>query len=360
MTEADRTETDRTSGETIDRTSRETIDKTTMDKIDRNASRPLVRQAPIRLAMLGMVDGNGHPYSWSAIFNGYDPEEMKRCPFPGIPAYLDKEPKHSLPIEGAQVTHIWTDDPEDAVRVAKASLIPNVASRPEDVIGEVDAVIVATDKGHEHARRCRPFVEAGIPVFVDKPLVDNEQDLRTFASWIGQGKPILSSSSMRYSKEFAPYRESTHNLGKVRFATITTPKSWERYGIHALEAIYPIFGPGFVSVRNTGTAERNVVHIKHVSGADIVVAAHADMYGSFGLLQLCGTAEHAFVPFQDTFYSFKAQLQSFIDYLRTGIRPFPFSETAELMKMIIAGIRSREQDGREIPLSEIGPDLHDL
>ena len=26
-----------------------------------------------RWAMLGMVDGNGHPYSWSAIFNGYDP-----------------------------------------------------------------------------------------------------------------------------------------------------------------------------------------------------------------------------------------------------------------------------------------------
>ena len=24
----------------------------------------------IRLAMLGMVDGNGHPYSWSAIING--------------------------------------------------------------------------------------------------------------------------------------------------------------------------------------------------------------------------------------------------------------------------------------------------
>lgn len=328
--------------------------------IDGNTSQPLVKREPIRFAMLGMVDGNGHPYSWSAIFNGYDPEEMRRCPFPGIPAYLDKEPEHSLRIEGAQVTHIWTDDPEDAVRVAKASLIPNVSSRPEDVIGEVDAVIVATDKGHEHALRCRPFVEAGIPVFVDKPLVDNEQDLRLFASWIEQGKPILSSSSMRYSKEFAPYRESTNNLGKVRFATITTPKSWERYGIHALEAIYPIFGPGFVSVRNTGTEDRNVVHIKHDSGADIVVAAHADMYGSFGLLQLCGTAGNTFVPFQDTFYSFKAQLQSFIDYLRTGIRPFPFSETAELMKMIIAGIRSREQDGREIALSEIGPVINDV
>ena len=61
----------------------------------------------IRLAMLGMVDGNGHPYSWSAMFNGYDPAEMARCPYAGIPAYLDKEPKETLRIPNARVTHIW-------------------------------------------------------------------------------------------------------------------------------------------------------------------------------------------------------------------------------------------------------------
>ncbi|PYI53600.1 oxidoreductase [Paenibacillus flagellatus] len=309
--------------------------------------------------MLGMVDGNGHPYSWSAMFNGYDPDEMRRCPYPGIPAYLDKEPKETLRIRGANVTHIWTDDPEDAVRVARASLIPNVVDRPEDVIGRVDAVVIATDKGNEHVERCRPFVEAGLPVFVDKPLADNERDLLAFADWVAQGKPILSSSCMRYSKEFMPYRLSTSNLGELRFATITTPKSWERYGIHALEGIYPIFGPGFVSVRNTGTNERNVVHLKHACGADIVAAAHADLYGAFGLLQLCGTAGHAFVPFQDTFYSFKSQLQAFVDYLRTGERPFPFAETVELMKLVIAGIRSREEGGREVRLSEIAPSLLD-
>ncbi|WP_218103745.1 Gfo/Idh/MocA family protein [Paenibacillus hemerocallicola] len=323
------------------------------------AVRPLVERDTIRLAMLGMVDGNGHPYSWSAIFNGYDPEEMKHCPYAAIPAYLGKEPKRTLRIGGANVTHIWTDDPEDAVRVSRASLIPHIVSRPEDVIGEVDAVIVSTDKGHEHVERCRPFVEAGIPVFVDKPLVDNEADLLVFADWVRRGKAILSSSSMRYTKEFMPYRISTSSLGDIRFATITTPKSWERYGIHALEAIYPIVGPGFVSVRNTGRADKNVVHLKHASGADIVIAAHADMYGAFGMLQLCGTAGSAFAQSQDTFYSFKTQLQSFIDYLRTGSRPFPFEETVELMKLVIAGIRSREQGGREVELAEIAPALQD-
>ena len=47
----------------------------------------------LRLAMLGMVDGNGHPYSWSAMFNGYEPGDMAHCPFPTIPDYLSKEPE---------------------------------------------------------------------------------------------------------------------------------------------------------------------------------------------------------------------------------------------------------------------------
>lgn len=316
---------------------------------------PIVEREVIRIAMLGMVDGNGHPYSWSAMFNGYDPEEMKRCPYPAIPEYLSKEPQDMIRIPGARVTHIWTDDPEDAIKVSRASYIPNRVSRPEDVIGQVDAVIIATDKGGEHVERCKPFVEAGIPVFVDKPLVDNEADLLVFSEWVKQGKAILSSSCMRYCKEFLPYHLSTRNLGDIRFASITTAKSWERYGIHALESIYPIFGPGFISVRNVGSQDRNVVHLKHASGADIIAVANKDMYGAFGLLQLCGTAGHANISFQDTFYAFKSQLQSFIDYLRSGVRPFAFDETIDLMKMIIAGIRSREEQGREVSLEEIAP-----
>jgi predicted dehydrogenase len=311
------------------------------------------RNSEIRLAMLGMVDGNGHPYSWSAMFNGYDPGVMRECPFAAIPEYLDQEPKDTLQIQGARVTHIWTDDPADAVHVARASLIPNVVERPEDVIGRVDAAVIPTDKGYEHVERCRPFVEANLPIFVDKPLTDNEPDLQQFVEWVRQGKGIMSSSCMRYAKEYWPYRASTHDLGKVRFASVTTQKSWERYGIHALEGIYPILGPGFVSARNTGSEDRNIVHLKHQCGADVVIVATKDMDGAFGALTLAGTRGHAMAVFNDSFYAFKAQLQAFVDFLRTGERPFPFSETVELMKIIIAGIRSRQEGGREVLLTEI-------
>jgi predicted dehydrogenase len=316
-------------------------------------SKPLVNKTEISIAMLGMVDGNGHPYSWSAIINGYDKDEMKKCPFPVIPQYLGLQPPKNFGIPGCRVTHIWTDDPKDAEAVAKASLIPHTVKYPEDVIGKVDAVCITTDIGYEHVDRCKPFVEAGIPVFVDKPLTDNLKDLKTFDKWVEEGKPIMSSSCMRYTKEYGPYRESTAELGELRLVIKPMAKSWERYGIHAAEAVYPVLGPGFLSVRNTGEGKSNLVVIKHKSGAIVQIPQIEDMYGSFGDLFLAGTASSVHVKSDDTFYSFKKQLEAFVEYLRTGTRPFPYEETQELMKIIIAGILSKEQQGKEIELDEL-------
>lgn len=306
--------------------------------------------------MLGSSSGNGHPYSWSAIFNGYDHKLMTaECPFAGIPIYLNKEPDGAVGIPGARVTHVCCvgDGGFTAEHVAKCSLIPHVVPNPEDVIGKVDAVIIATDIGSEHVKRARPFIEAGLPVFIDKPLTDNLVDLRQFERWVSEGKALLSSSGMRYAKEFLPYRLSTHELGSLRHASITIGKKWETYGIHGLEAIYPIFGPGFDSVRAIGTPSGTMAVLQHRSGATAVVALIADLLAGFGSLRLVGTLGQVNLPYQDTFYSFKAQLQAFVSYLRMGVRPFPFEETAELMRLLIAGIESRRLDGAEVRLSSL-------
>lgn len=318
-------------------------------------ARPLVPDpACIRLAMLGLVDGNGHPWSWSAIINGFEPEAMAACPYPVIPRYLAAQPERAFGIGGAKVTHLWTDDPGEAPKIARAARIPHVVARPEEVIGQVDAVIIATDIGGEHVERARPFIEAGLPVFIDKPLTDNRDGLAQFSRWAAEGRPILSSSSMRYAKELMPYhRGASREFGELRFVTSATPKKWETYGIHALEAVYPILGPGFLTARNTGAYERNIVHLTHRSGADLVIAASADMFGGFGKIQLLGTAGCAFIETRDTFDSFKSQLAAFIGYLATGVRPFPFSETAELMKIVIAGIESRERGGELVQIEDI-------
>lgn len=308
----------------------------------------------IRLAMLGMVEGNGHPYSWSAIINGrYDAEVMAECGYPVIPQYLGAQPKENLGIPGVQVTHVWCDNPEDAIKVGKAACIPFIAARPEEVIGEVDAVIIATDIGHEHVERCRPFIEAGLPIFIDKPMTDNATDLRQFIAWHEAGKAFLSTSALRYSKEFRALDSRLAETGNPRLITITMAKSWERYGIHALEAVYPMLAAGgYTSISHRGDDAANFMHLQHESGIAVLLDVISDLYGAFGHVNVYGTKGTLQAKFEDTFFAFKTQLEGFVHYLRTGESPVPFSETIELMNIIIAGIESRERGGEIIRLGK--------
>jgi hypothetical protein len=159
---------------------------------------------------------------------------------------------------------------------------------------------------------------------------------------------------MRYSKDQEPYYENHHELGDIKYICSPSAKKYETYGIHALERMYPMLGQGFLSVRNTGTKEKTVVHIKHKSGCDVHVVQSYDMM-TMGMMVLGSHGTQMFNS-ADSYYAFKKQLDLFVHWLRTGEEPFPFSETVELMKLVIGGLRSREEGGREVFLDEIKVD----
>ncbi|MEM7445668.1 MAG: oxidoreductase, partial [Pseudomonadota bacterium] len=102
-----------------------------------------------------------------------------------------------------------------------------------------------------------------------------------------------------------------------------------------------------------GDADRNIVHLTHRDGIDITISVVSDMIGGAGLLTLAGTNGGIQLRSNDTYHAFKTQLESYVRYLRTGQPPVPFEETSELMMLVIAGIESREQGGRQIMLSEM-------
>ncbi|MEO6874627.1 MAG: Gfo/Idh/MocA family oxidoreductase [Opitutaceae bacterium] len=316
---------------------------------DRNSSQP----TPLRLAMLGMIPGNGHPYSWSAIINGYDRAAMALCPYAGIPVYLGAQPHDQVRVPGVQVTHLWTDDPAEAPLVAQASLIPHIVARPEEVIGHVDAVLISTDDGTDHVRRARPFVEAGLPVFIDKPLATTMEDLQTFIAWKKSGGRILSSSGLRYAPELTALMAKLPSFGDLRWISFVTAKTWDRYGIHVLEPVFLLLGPGFLSVRLESQPGLEVAHLLHRSGAQVTLPIIYDGGASFGTGQICGTKAQTAVKFADTYTAFRNQLLGFIEFVRSGADPYPFAHTVEMMAVLIAGIRSRQENSRRVEVAEI-------
>jgi len=302
------------------------------------------------LGVIGLSPGNGHPYSWAAIFNGFNKEEMAKCPFPVIPEYLGKQDPATMRIEEGKVTHIWTQDPDVSKQVVRASLIENVVEKAEDLIGEVDAVLLARDDGENHLKMARPFIEAEVPILIDKPLTDQAADLKEFARYYREGKKILSCSSARYAKSITDLKER-NDLGRILTASGVTPKYWRTYGIHTIEAIYAVMGGGLESVQNVGRHNEEIVHLKYADGRHAVIQAFAGIRR--GNLTFYGENGTASPSDPDAFFQFKAMLRSFIRMLDTGAPSFDWRETVEMAKVVIAGRMSQEEGGRKVLLKEI-------
>ena len=85
----------------------------------------------LNFGIIGMNDGNGHPYSFSAIFNGYNEDALEECPYSAIKEYLPVCHRNEMIIPDANVTHIWTQDKKLSESVAGISRIPNIVNNPE-------------------------------------------------------------------------------------------------------------------------------------------------------------------------------------------------------------------------------------
>ena len=80
----------------------------------------------INIGIIGISDGNGHPYSWSAIINGYNKNYIDNCPYPIIIDYLKKNNPPSKNFQNFKITHIWTQDINISKNIALIGNIPNI------------------------------------------------------------------------------------------------------------------------------------------------------------------------------------------------------------------------------------------
>src|SRR5690606_6297444 len=138
------------------------------------------------------------------------------------------------------------------------------------------------DDPENHVQMAKTFVEAGVPVFIDKPLAYSQNDLAWFADGVAQGRFIMSCSSMRYANECRIAKQEMANLGKIELVTAVGKKDWKKYGIHLLEAIFSVLDdPTPVSVRHIGELGREIVHIKLIDGTDVTLHLFSDISGTF-------------------------------------------------------------------------------
>lgn len=290
----------------------------------------------INLGVIGMSEGNGHPYSWSAIFNGYDKAAMATCPFPVIPAYLALQEFPRDQIANGRVTHVWTQDSAVSQHVSKASRIANILPTLGEMIGPVDAVLLARDDAEKHEEMGMPFLEAGLPIFIDKPLAyDVATARRLFAAEKYPGQ-LFTCASLRFAKEF----ESLKSLRaafyeKQMTITAVVPKNWDRYAVHVIEPLFYHLDiqKAPVEVRRIG----NTYSVVLEGGTSIEINVVADRPSPI-CIKVAGKGNLEEFIFKDTFYSFKKSLEEFIEYsCLKKERRIPMEQTLAIVQTIEMG-----------------------
>jgi len=304
----------------------------------------------LRLGILGLSEGNGHPYSWSAIINGgFREAEMAECGYPVIPAYLAAN-RETLGIDGAAVTHIWTQDPDLSAHVASASCIPYVVQRAEDMIGKVDAILLARDDPENHVAMARPFLDADVPIFIDKPLAFSREDLDYFRAAQSAGKFVMSCSALRYSSGVQSSRELLPGIGKVELAVAVGKKDLRKYAIHYLEGMFSLLGdPQAVAVQHVGTAGRDIIRVEFVDGALGMVHVFENIAPG-GELNVYGTEGNLQVSHGGSYPSFRTSLIEAIRSFREGRPRLDFGITCNVIQTLIGARESLETGGRRIEL----------
>lgn len=297
-----------------------------------------------------MSPGNAHPYSWSAIINGvFDGQEIIRVGYPAVTAYLEAN-RDTLGIPGARVTHVWAQEAEIAESIAKGADIEHVCTSLEAMIGEVDAVILARDDPENHREMARPFIEAGVPIFIDKPLTYSREDLAWFAEQHRAGKFLMSCSSMRYANECRIAKQEIQSFGKLELVTAVGKKDWKKYGVHLLEGVFSILGdPEPHSVRHIGKPDKEIIHLRTKDGLDIMLHLFMDITGTFQI-SLFGQHGWKLIDIRNSYSMFRDNIVEFVRSLDEGKPRLDFGKTERIMNVIIGAKESLESGGTEVVL----------
>ena len=295
----------------------------------------------LKLGIVGISSGNGHPYSWAAIFNGYNDRYMRSCPYPVIYQYLSKRKFPEEAIAEGFVTHIWTQDTAASRHIAAAANIPHIANNLEDLIGEVDAVLLARDDAALHYQLSKPFLLAGLPVYIDKPLattVHMAQEILALQQYEGQ---VFTCSALRFASEFNPPREELNRIGTILHVDACVMKDWEKYSMHIIDPVLHLVGHQgeITSIEGLGKNNRRIVHVTWESGlqacfatlGDVPVKATIRLFGSESFMQMV---------YQDSFSAFKNALLQFVNIVLGKKEP-------QATDLIMDAVRIVEEGGKD-------------
>jgi len=220
--------------------------------------------------------------------------------------------------------------------------VETVTETIEGMIDLVDAAIVHSANWDLHLPHALPFIEAGVPVLIDKPMVGNLPDLHELQRLEAKhGTLIMGGSSVRYAAEVQELAAMHEEMGTLGVGWAQGRGDFFNYGIHTVEMFQGFFGAGARAVEHVGdNGSMDVFRADYADGVPVFFALGAisnpwfiSIAGSSGVFERTLTAGD----------NYRRLIEAFVSAVQAGEAPISLEDNLEAVKVALAAKVARRE-----------------
>lgn len=234
----------------------------------------------------------------------------------------------------------------EKLRGMKVEIVDSI----DELLKRVDVVLLESVDGRPHLAQARPVIAAQKPLFIDKPMAASLADaMEIFRLAKEKNVPCFSASSLRFSSGFQAVRKKGYRLGEVKSCVAWSPMKLEPhhpdlfwYGIHGVEILYTVMGPGCKTVTRAGPEKVVGTWTDGRTGTFVAKTDYgAEIEGTKG----SGSA--------GKYEGYKPLVIEIIRFFKTGRPPVSAEETLEILAFMEAADESKRLGGAPVSIESV-------
>ena len=264
---------------------------------------------------------------------------------------------------GMVMTHVWDMDKEAAKQFTQDYKGVEAVDNYWDMVGKVDGIILSDlDSCIRFKELTKPYLEAGVPIFINRPFAMNLQDAQEMIDLAKKhDTPIMSGSSFEYPPEIGHIRSEVKAIEPIRgFTAANSMSDYPSHGIHGLFLVYACIGGGLKSVAyqtpdwHTPNGLVTFEYEAREEGGKTFYGALQEISGTWGWIRVFG--ERTFEQFiNPSLYFWVTLLLEMQEMFETRKMPESYEAIYEKTQMFLAGFKSHvECGGAPVALDDIG------
>lgn len=227
--------------------------------------------------------------------------------------------------------------------------VPDIAT----LMTKVDAVLLESVDGRPHLAQFREIAKAHKPVFIDKPLAASLADALEIAKIAKENNvKWFSASSLRFAAGMPAMK-----INELNGVSAWGPGPLEEhhkldltwYGIHTVEILYTLMGPGCEEVTRFSTPDADVITGRWKDGRLGTIRVIRP-YSAFGVSVFSKSGKEIKTSEKDFYSGYDGLVREIIKFFQTGQSPVNEQETLEMFKFMDAAQHSKENGGQPAKL----------